>query len=83
MKDSRVTTVLQGETARPALLREVFDAPVRPTEITDRLRVIAELIDSDRVEQAREAIEELATTLGDRDPEVVRLRALPDFLMAE
>jgi ABC-type cobalamin/Fe3+-siderophores transport system ATPase subunit len=66
-----------------SLLREVFDAPIRPTETTERLRVIAELIDADRVEEAREAIDELATKLGDRDPEVVRLRALLDFLMAE
>lgn len=65
-----------------SLLREVFDTPVRPESTTERLREIAELIDGEHVEEAERAINELREKLGPRDPEVVRVTSLLDFLMA-
>ena len=63
-----------------ALLLDVFDAPLRPADVTKKLRAISDLIDADDLDSAREALDELGERLGDRDAEVTRLRTMLSVL---
>lgn len=59
-----------------SLLREVFDAPFRPQKVEDRLKQVGRLLDEEKYEDARTAIEELQGELGNQDPEITRLETL-------
>lgn len=63
-----------------ALLLEVFDTPLRPEDVTAQLRAIGDLIDADDLDGAREALDALAESLGERDSEVARLRTMLSVL---
>jgi len=63
-----------------ALLLEVMHTPPRPQQAADKLDRIARLIDAEDYGGARAALDDLSGWLGDRDPEIVRLRALTEVL---
>jgi type I restriction enzyme M protein len=63
-----------------SILGEVFGLPERPKEIEDKIRQASILIDEERVEEARAALDELLVILGDHDIEVVRLRTVLSFV---
>lgn len=63
-----------------SLLSEVMGTAERPADAIERLGEVAALIDAERTEDAKEALAALARQFGDEDQEVVRLRALLQFL---
>lgn len=62
-----------------AILREVFGVTDRPEATRDEVNAIAELIDHERLSEARERLAKLAEKLSERDDEVLRLRTKLDF----
>lgn len=67
------------------VLEEIMDVTSRPRAIEEKLKEIANLSRPETVDQAREALGELAEKLelGENDPEVTRLRTLLDFMEGE
>lgn len=63
-----------------SILEEVMGVPARPREMAARLKAVGRLIDEERLEEARAALDDVAATLGPTDAEVVRLRTLIAFL---
>ncbi len=63
-----------------AILEEVMGTHSRPDKQATELRRIAGLIDVEKLIDAKKAVDRLATTLTDRDAEIVRLRSLLQFL---
>jgi hypothetical protein len=63
-----------------SILAEVMGVPERPEASANRLHEISRMIDAGELPQARQALDELAKQLGEHDSEVVRLRALMNFL---
>ena len=63
-----------------SLLVELFDMPVRPKESQQRIEKIAELIDQEKLDGARAALDELGRLIGEHDDEVIRLRRFIDQL---
>jgi predicted ATP-binding protein involved in virulence/SAM-dependent methyltransferase len=63
-----------------AILAEVMDTPERPPETEERVRRISDLIDREEVGEAKAALQELASIIGERDAEVTRLQTLLHFL---
>ena len=63
-----------------SILGEVMGVPERPREITEKIRRTSVLIDEERLDEAKAALEELTSLLGDQDHMVVRLRTLMSFL---
>lgn len=63
-----------------AILEEVLGVPARPREMAARLKEVGRLIDEERLEEARGALDEVAAILGPTDGEIVRLRSLIEFL---
>ncbi|MGA9654339.1 MAG: hypothetical protein WBV96_10560, partial [Polyangia bacterium] len=59
---------------------EVMGTHSRPDKQATELRRIAGLIDVEKLIDAKKAVDRLATTLTDRDAEIVRLRSLLQFL---
>lgn len=82
VEDGRVYT--EGPHTRgrdtSSILSDLMGVPRHPPEIEERLHRIAVLIDEEHLEAARRAVDELAETMGDADGEIVRLRAMIDFL---
>ncbi|RRH88392.1 DUF2813 domain-containing protein [Variovorax beijingensis] len=62
------------------ILQEFMDAPVRNRQVEAELRVLFELIDSERLDEARAAIGRLEATLGQDEPELTRAASLVRFL---
>lgn len=75
----RVTPHTYGHDAN-SILGEVMGVPERPREITEKIRRTSVLIDEERLDEAKAALEELTSLLGDQDHMVVRLRTLMSFL---
>ena len=63
-----------------SILEEVMSVPARPREMAARLQAVGRLIDEERLEEARAALDEVAAVLGVDDTEVVRLRTLLSFM---
>lgn len=63
-----------------SILAEVMGVPERPKEIQEKIRRAAALVDEERLEEAKAALEELTALLGEDDTMVVRLRTLASFL---
>ena len=82
LDDGRVAAPAAGTEGRDsnAILAEVMGVPERPLEIQQEVHRVAELIDQERLPEARQAIDNLARTLTDQDAEIVRLRSLVTFL---
>lgn len=62
------------------ILQEHMHAPLRARAIDERLRHLFDLIDRERFDEARSAIESLTQTLGELEPELTRARSLVHFL---
>lgn len=63
-----------------SILNEVMGLPERPSEIEAKLRQAAIFVDEERLDEAKVALGELATILGEHDSEVVRLKTMIAFL---
>lgn len=63
-----------------SILSDLMGVSRHPTEVEERLHQISMLIDEERLDAARQAVDELAEDLGDADGEIVRLRTMIDFL---
>jgi predicted ATP-binding protein involved in virulence len=63
-----------------SILAEVMGIPERPQDWANRIHVISRMIDAGELPGARQALDALAKQLGEHDSEVVRLRALMNFL---
>jgi predicted ATP-binding protein involved in virulence len=63
-----------------SILAEVMGVPERPQATAERIHAISRMIDKGELPAARQALDELAKQLGAHDSEVVRLRALIEFL---
>jgi type I restriction enzyme M protein len=75
----QVTPYTYGRDAN-SILSEVMGLPERPLEIEEKIRRASILIDEERLDEARSAMRELASILGEQDSEVVRLKTLIAFL---
>jgi predicted ATP-binding protein involved in virulence len=63
-----------------SILWEVLRVAPRPREVVDELSAITTLLDEGLQDRARERLDLLAQSLTERDPDVVRLRGLLDFV---
>jgi len=63
-----------------SILTDLMGLPEHPGETAARLHQIAESLDRDDLQGAKQAIEALASELGEADREVLRLRSLLSFL---
>ena len=52
----------------------------RPDKVKDQIAEVGALIDAERLEEATAALDRLESELGRFDGEVIRLRAVLDFL---
>ena len=75
----RVTPHTYGHDTN-SILGEVMGVPERPRDIEDKIRHASLLVDEERLDEARAALQELTSILGDQDTVVVRLRTLVSFL---
>lgn len=62
------------------ILQEFMGAPVRNRQVDGELKTLFELIDQERFEDARAAIVELESKLGEDEPELTRASSLIRFL---
>lgn len=62
------------------ILQEFMGAPARNRKVDDELKALFELIDQERFDEARAAIEALEQTLGEEEPELTRASSLIRFL---
>ena len=60
-----------------------MDAPSRNEQVETALHQLFRLIDDENFEAAEARIEDLASTLGEDDPEITRARSLLAFLRGE
>ena len=84
LKDFRIaeqSPPVEGRDAN-AILSELMGLPAFPEKTQKKLRVIDELIQAEKFDQARREVEELAETMGEHDPEVVHQRSALEFLAA-
>ncbi|MDI3287078.1 AAA family ATPase [Polyangium sp. 15x6] len=63
-----------------AILRDAMGTSPRPQQAAEKLDAVARLIDAENFAEARKALDELSSWLGEEDPEIVRLRTLTHFL---
>jgi type I restriction enzyme M protein len=63
-----------------SILNEVMGLPERPVEIEEKIRQASILVDKERMDEAKVALGELASILGEHDSEVVRLKTMIAFL---
>lgn len=80
---------LSNETYKPTvafgldsqrILEELLDAPVRNLKIEAKLKEISNLVDEEKYEDAKTKIENLKVTLGNNDPELLRINSMIQFL---
>ncbi len=62
------------------VLQELMDSPVRNKEIEGRLRVLFDVVDREKFDEARAIIKELSSQLGEHDPELTRASSLIHLL---
>lgn len=85
-----VTVVDEFQFYRPAaptegrdvssILAEVLGVSYRPQKFADKLDAVSSLLDAEKLAEARQRLDEVATILTERDPEVTRLRGLIDVV---
>jgi predicted ATP-binding protein involved in virulence len=75
----RVTPHTYGRDTN-SILAEVMGLPERPKDIAEKIRKASRLVDEERLDEAKIALHELTSILGDQDNVVVRLRTLVSFL---
>jgi hypothetical protein len=64
------------------VLTDVFDVPLRPKDVEDEIGAIAELIDEEKLVDAKTRLEQLGNRLGESDSDVNRLRTMIELLSA-
>jgi len=62
------------------ILEELLDAPLRNLGIEEKLNEISTLVDEEKYEEAKTKIESLKETLGNNDPELLRINSMIQFL---
>ena len=75
----RVTPHTYGRDSN-SILGEVFGVPERPADIEAKIREVATLLDDERLPEAKAALDELLSILGEHDTEILRLRTVLSFL---
>ncbi len=65
------------------ILEEIMDVDPRTKEVAELLSEISQAIGRQQFDRARELLDKLVDQLGDKDPEVTRLRTLLDFMEGE
>jgi len=65
-----------------SVLTEVFGIPLRPAETQAHIDRIAELIDEEQLDEAKQELRRLGDQLGSSDLEVTRLRGLVELMEA-
>lgn len=63
-----------------AVLTDVFEVPIRPDDIAQELRDVADLIDQDNLGEARKSLQNLKDKLGTNDRDIVHLNAMIELL---
>jgi predicted ATP-binding protein involved in virulence len=63
-----------------AVLTDVFEQALRPKDVDDGLRRVADLIDDNDIAQARQELTALRERLGSDDRDIVRLSAMIDLM---
>lgn len=62
------------------VLEELMGTKPRNADVNEKLEAIAALVSDDKAEEARKAIDALASEIGDNDPEITRARLLLNFM---
>jgi len=62
------------------ILEELLDAPTRNIEIQDEINKVNNDVDVEKYKEAKAKIAELRQTLGENDPELVRINSIIQFL---
>lgn len=62
------------------VLEELLDAPIRNIGITNKFSELNTSVDNEKYEEAKDKITELKETLGDHDPELIRINSMIQFL---
>ena len=65
------------------ILLEFMEAPIRNLKIEEQLNMLFDLIDDERFDKARTAMDGLRAKLGEHDPELTRASSLLKFLEGE
>ena len=65
------------------VLQEIMDTDSRTADMEDKLTRVSRQIDEDRFKDARSSLQSIAETLGEDDPDVVRLNTLISFMEAD
>jgi type I restriction enzyme M protein len=75
----RVTPYTYGRDSN-SILGEVFGVPERPADMEEKIHQAAVLLDEERIDEAKMALDELLSILGEHDAELVRLKTMMSFL---
>ena len=62
------------------VIEELLEAPIRNIETQQKLEEINDSVDKEQYEEAKSKIEELKSTLGEHDPELIRINSMIQFL---
>lgn len=62
------------------VIEELLEAPIRNIETQKKLEEINDSVDKEKYEEAKSKIEELKSTLGEHDPELIRINSMIQFL---
>jgi len=88
----RIQIIADGQVYTPAhsfgvdsnrVLEEIMQTPARTKDVEDILTKVSHEIGKQKYENARELLIKLVEHLGERDPEVTRIRTLLDFMDGE
>ena len=82
LEDFRLVQVTPHTYGRDSnsILGEVFGVPERPADIENKIHEVAVLLHEERVAEAKAALDELRTILGENDTELLRLRTVLSFV---
>ena len=62
------------------VIEELLEAPIRNVETLRKFEEINKSVDEEKYVEAKSKIEELKTTLGENDPELIRINSMIQFL---
>lgn len=89
VEHDRIQIMAHGEVFSPThslgvdssrVLEEIMDAPPRSSEVQALLDAFSKAVADKKLKVASRSVAELATKLGEDDPDVIRVRTLLDFL---
>ncbi len=85
-EDSKVVATVPQESLgldANRILLELMEAPVRNEQMEEQLNALFDLIDDERFDEARTAMSNLRSKLGEHEPELTRASSLLKFLEGE